>query len=80
MNFIVENKKDFTTHFSNILSPLIFEGFTSVYNDTRKISLKNETLKNFQECLSKIPKWNQNMIESEYIRINNIVTFFLLNY
>ena len=45
MNFIVENKKDFTIHFCNVLSPLIYEGFISMYNDIKKISLNNEILK-----------------------------------
>lgn len=69
MNFLVETKIEYTTQLVNILSPYIYEGIQSIYNDAKKISKKNEELKLFQTFLRKIPKWNQSIINNETKRI-----------
>lgn len=69
MNFLVETKIEYTTQLINILSPYIYEGIQSIYNEAKKIAKKNEELKLFQTFLRKIPKWNQNIIDNETKRI-----------
>ena len=72
-NFLVETKNEYTTHLSNILTPLIFEGLQSIYKEAVVIAegKENELLKIFQSCLKRIPKWNTSMIEKETNRIIN---------
>ena len=40
MSCLVEAKKEFTIQLVNTLSPLIYEGFNSIYNEARKLSRK----------------------------------------
>ena len=72
-NFLVETKNEYTTHLSNILTPLILEGLQSIYKEAVVIAegKENELLKIFQSCLKRIPKWNTSMIEKETNRIIN---------
>lgn len=70
-NFLVETKNEYTTHLSNILTPLIFEGLQSIYRDAMKNSTDDDILKVFQSFLRGVPKWNQVMIDTETNRIIN---------
>lgn len=67
--FLIETKNEYTTRLTNILAPLVFEGFTSIYKDALKIANENDVLKIFQTCLKAIPKWNQDLINKETSRI-----------
>ena len=72
MNFLVETKNEYTIQLVNILSPHIFEGFESIYLESRKIIKKgeeNKILKAFQQFIKRIPQWNNNLIETETKRI-----------
>jgi len=72
MNFIVETKNEYTIQLVNILSPLIYEGFDSIYSETKKIIKRgeeNKMLKTFQQFIKKIPLWNNNLINIETRRI-----------
>ena len=72
MNFLVETKNEYTIQLLNILSPHIFEGFESIYTESKKIIKKGEEkkiLKAFQQFIKRIPSWNTNLIENETIRI-----------
>jgi hypothetical protein len=71
LNLLVETKNEYTTHLSNILTPLIFEGFQTIYKESMQIAGANDILKLFQSFLKRIPKWNQSMIETETERIIN---------
>jgi len=56
------------------LTPLIFEGLVSLYEDAKDIETeKNEfdgnVLKQFQKLLCQIPTWNQSILEEETRRI-----------
>ena len=72
-NFLVETKNEYTTHLSNILTPLILEGLQSIYKEAVVIAegKENELLKIFQSFLKRIPKCNTSMIEKETNRIIN---------
>jgi hypothetical protein len=72
MNFIVETKNEYTIQLEGILAPLIYEGFESIYLETKKVIKKgdeNKLLKTFQQFIRKIPSWNENMINTETQRI-----------
>lgn len=71
LGVLVETKHEYTTHLTNILTPLVFEGIQSVYKQSLEVSKDNEVLKIFQSFLKAIPKWNQLMIETETNRIIN---------
>lgn len=71
LNFLVETKNEYTIHLTNILTPLIFEGLTSIYKEAEEVSGTTDILKLFQSFLKRIPKWNQSMIEKETNRIIN---------
>lgn len=69
MNFLVETKKEYTIQLTNILTPLIYEGIKSIYNQAKKISDTDNVLKNFQTFLRNVPNWDQGIINGEYDRI-----------
>ena len=69
MNVLVEKKKEFTVRIINILSPLILEGITSIYNKAKETSTGDNILKLFQSFLKRIPKWDNELILNEINRI-----------
>ena len=48
MSYLVEAKNEFTIQLVNALTPLIYDGLNSIYNEARKVSKSNEILKMFQ--------------------------------
>jgi hypothetical protein len=77
INIYLEAKNEYTKRLTASLVPLLFEGFSSLYEDACKF--KDETmdpryddyseLQIFQDYLKKIPKWNNDLIVQEYERI-----------
>ena len=67
--YLVETKKEYTTHLKNALAPLIYEGISSIYEDAKKEAPENDELRLFQSLLRKIPSWNEHLIEQETNRI-----------
>jgi hypothetical protein len=72
--YLVETKKEYTTHLIQLLTPMIYDGILSVYEDAKKSSNEIETLKIFQMLLRKIPSWSDYIIEQETNRILKIST------
>lgn len=71
-NILVEAKKEYTKHVCNLLSPLIVESIQKIYTTCREeceASQNPELLRNFQQALRQIPKWNQDIIDKEYQNI-----------
>jgi len=68
INILVDAKNEYTKQLTNILVPYIYEGVESIYQDALNLDSKN-VLKQFQNLLQKVPKWNQEMIETETKRI-----------
>jgi hypothetical protein len=79
---IVEIKNIYTTFLVNIISPLIYEGLKSLYENSNRADQKVKNaiktdpnvvdlgiLKIFQLCLKKIPEWNTHLIDTETKRI-----------
>jgi len=78
INILVEAKKEYTNQLQKILTPRLYEGFKSIYEDIINILSKeleeNKTqssslIKTFQKMLKEIPQWNQEVIKTEYLRI-----------
>jgi hypothetical protein len=67
--YLIETKKEYTIHLINELTPLMYEGIQSIYQDAKDNSNENEELKLFQSLLRKIPSWNEHLIEQETNRI-----------
>lgn len=80
MNILVEAKNEYTIRIISILSPLILEGLNSIYNKAKEISTSDNVLKIFQSFLKRIPKWTEEIIESEVNRIKNNSNNFELLY
>jgi hypothetical protein len=70
-----DSKNEFCCYLLINLTPLIYEGFKSIFNDSFELCKINKEpgkyLVNFQKLLSVIPKWNENTIINETKRIKN---------
>ena len=68
-----ESKNEWVTRLINIISPFIQEGFKSIYTEAYRMCVEAEEedkyLMTFQNFISRIPKWNDEMIQSEVNRI-----------
>ena len=70
-----ESKNEWGARLLTILTPLIIEGFQSIYEESYSLCRSNnETEKHlmtFQNFISRIPKWNSNIVEEEQKRISD---------
>ena len=68
-----ESRNEWCNRLVSILTPLITEGIRSIFNESWKLCSANDELNKylmtFQNLLSRIPKWNNNIIEEEKNRI-----------
>ena len=72
-NLLNDSKNEWSIRLMNILCGHVIDGFRSIFNESIELCEKNEEpekyLMTFQNFLSRIPKWNQNMINNECTRI-----------
>jgi hypothetical protein len=68
-----ESKNEWGARLLTILTPLVIEGFKSIFDESVKLCKVNEEmdkyLMTFQNLITRIPKWNSNIIEQERKRI-----------
>ena len=68
-----ESKNEWCGRLVSILTPLVIEGFRSIFNESWKLCADNNEvnkyLMTFQNLLSRIPKWNSVIVEEERKRI-----------
>ena len=68
-----ESRNEWCSRLINILTPLVIEGFKSIYEESWKLCLENDEtdkyLMTFQNFLARIPKWNPSIVEQETTRI-----------
>ena len=68
-----ESKNEWGARLLTILTPLIIEGFKSIFDESIKLCRENDEmdkyLMTFQNLITRIPKWNYNIIEQERKRI-----------
>ena len=81
---IVKVNSEYVTFLTDIITPLIYEGILSIYNDSIEIEKKliekskidpsiepHGILKLFQSCLKEVPNYNKNILSREANRIKN---------
>jgi hypothetical protein len=70
-----ESKNEWAARLINIFTPLIIEGYKSIFNEAFQLCKQNNELDKylmtFQNFISRVPKWNAAIIEQERRRIND---------
>ena len=70
---LYESKNEWSARLLTILTPLIIEGYKSIFDEAFKLCKENNELDKylmtFQNFISRIPKWNPTIIEQERKRI-----------
>ena len=73
MSNLQESRNEWCARLVNIFTPLVVEGMKSIFQEAYKLCSENEEMEKylmtFQNLLSRIPKWNQVLIEDEVKRI-----------
>ncbi len=68
-----EAKNEYSANLVNILSPLIIQGLQSIFKEACNLCISNDEdskyLMTFQNFLTRVPKWNQQIINNETKRI-----------
>ena len=76
ISLLVEAKTEYTNQLINLLHKPIYDGIKSVYEESIDFCKNNQDseneLKTFQKLLSRIPQWNQEIIDNECSRIINV--------
>jgi hypothetical protein len=68
-----ESKNEWGSRLLTILTPIIIEGFHSIFEESHNLCKENNEqskyLMTFQNFITRIPKWNASIIEGERLRI-----------
>ena len=68
-----ESRNEWCSRLIHILTPLVVEGFKSIFEESYKLCVENNELEKylmtFQNFLARIPKWNPSIIVEETNRI-----------
>lgn len=68
-----ESRNEWCSRLVSIFTPLVTDGIRSIFNESWKICMNNDEankyLMTFQNLLSRVPKWNNSIIEEEKMRI-----------
>lgn len=72
-NLLSEARNEYSSRLLNILTPMVIQGFKSIFKEAYELCVKNQEsakyLMTFQNFLSRVPKWNQEIINVETDRI-----------
>ena len=72
-NLLSEARNEYSSRLLNILTPLVIQGFKSIFKEAYELCVRNQEntkyLMTFQNFLSRVPKWNQEIINVETERI-----------
>jgi len=72
-NVLTDSKNEWSILLINYLTPHVIDGFRSIFNESVQLCEKSDELEKylmtFQNLLSRIPKWNNEMIRTEKERI-----------
>ena len=73
INSLQESRNEWSARLLNILTPLIIQGFQSIFVDAVKLCSDNNEdekyLMTFQNFITRVPNWNTEMIQKETERI-----------
>jgi len=75
LSSLQESRNEWCSRLITILTPHIIEGLRSIFDEAWKLCVENDEkskyLMTFQNFLTRVPKWNQTIIEEECKRIIN---------
>ena len=78
INVLSEAKNEYSCRLLSILTPVVIDGIKSIFNDAEKLCIENDEdekyLMTFQNFLTRIPKWNDTIIEDECARIISVTS------
>ena len=73
VNSLIESRNEWCARLLNILTPLIIQGFNSIFKEAFKVCEENDEkgkyLMTFQNFISQIPKWSKAIVQKERDRI-----------
>ena len=69
ISVLVAARDEYIEQLKCIITPLMIQGFNSIYQDSIRISNGKQVIYKFQELLKEIPKWNQTILQEESKRI-----------
>ena len=73
---LVESKNEWCARLVNIMTPSVIAGLKSIFEEAWSLCNSNEEedkyLMTFQTFLSRVPKWNNTIIETERLRIIDV--------
>ena len=73
INTLSEARGEYSSRLVSIITPPIIQGFRSIFDEAYKLCVDNEEetkyLMTFQNFLTRVPKWNQEIINLETTRI-----------
>jgi hypothetical protein len=73
VNSLHESRNEWSSRLVSILTPLVIDGYKSILDEAVKLCRENgemeKYLMTFQNFISRIPKWNATIIETERKRI-----------
>lgn len=73
MSSLSESKNEWCSRLINVLTPELIKGLKSIFDEAWKLCADNDEeekyLMTFQTFLSRVPKWNPNIIQDEMTRI-----------
>jgi hypothetical protein len=73
MNILVTMKNEYLIRIKNLLTKLIFGGLNSIYDKTREVSNDEDVLKMYQSLLKRVPKWTDDILSNEVLRIKSVL-------
>tara|TARA_B100001287_G_scaffold273834_1_gene278028 strand:- start:75 stop:1208 length:1134 start_codon:yes stop_codon:yes gene_type:complete len=75
VNMLSEAKNEYCVRLVNILTPLVIQGVSSIYDEALQLCSQNDEedkyLMTFQNFLTRVPKWNSALIDEETKRIKS---------
>ena len=70
---LTDSKNEWCARLINILTPVTIQGIKSIFEEAHKLCQENDELDKylmtFQTFLSRVPKWNNTIVETEHKRI-----------
>jgi hypothetical protein len=75
LNSLQESRNEWCSRLITVLTPCIIDGIKSIFEESWKLCVENDEktkyLMTFQNFLSRVPKWNPNIISQECSRIKD---------
>ena len=69
ISVLVAARDEYIEQLKCIITPLLIQGFNSIYSDSMEITHGKRVIFKFQELLKEIPNWNQTILQEESKRI-----------